>query len=102
MLGWRSSSRDPVATRNVDVSPEPANIVAALSLAPGTRYAIQNVDPNARIFVREAAVKPTGGALRGFVVAPFETGTFQPEPGIGLWLWTDRADGAKAVIGEAP
>ena len=90
-----------MATRNFDATGDPANIVAALSLAVGTRYAIQNVDPNARLFVREAAVKPTGGALRGFVLAPFESAGFKPQTGIGVWCWTDRADGARAVVGEA-
>ena len=91
-----------MATRNVDVTSDPTNIVAALSLAAGTRYAFQNIDPSARIFLREAAVKPTGGALRGFVFAPFVDGTIEPSAGIGVWLWSDRPDGAKAVIGEAP
>ena len=90
-----------MATRNIDVTTDPANIVGSLSLAVGTRYAVQNVDRNARIFVREAAVKPTAGALRGFVIEPGEAGTVKPEAGIGVWIWTDRADGAKAVIGEA-
>ena len=86
----------------MDVSPEPANIVAALGLTVGRVYTIQNVDANATIYLREAAVKPTGGALRGFVLAPFGYGTIKPEANAGIWLWTDRADGAKAVIDEAP
>lgn len=81
---------------------DPANIVAGLSLVVGTIYVLQNVDPNARVFIREAAVKPTGGALRGFVIDPFQHATLEPAPGVGLWLWTDRADGCKAVIDEAP
>lgn len=87
-----------MATRNVDATPAPTNIVAALSLTVGTRYTLQNIDPAARIFLRTAAVQPTGGALRGFVIAPFEAATVTPEANVGIWLWSDRADGAKAVL----
>ena len=79
----------------------PANLVVTFSLMVGTVYTFQNVDPSGRIFVREAAVMPTGGALRGFVIAPFGDVTLSPNSGLGLWVWTDRADGAKAVISEA-
>ena len=79
----------------------PANIVASHALTLGVRYTLQNVDPAARIFLREAAVQPTGGALRGFVIAPFTAASITPEAGIGAWLWTDRPDGAKAVIDSA-
>ena len=91
-----------MAARNVDVTTSPSNIVSGLSLAIGTAYTIQNVDSNGRIFVREAAVAPSGGALRGFVLVPLAHATIKPESGAGVWLWTDRADGAKAVIDEAP
>ena len=90
-----------MTSRNADVTMDPSNVVTALGLTVGTRFTLQNIDPAARLFVREAAVKPTGGALRGFTLAPFEFGTFEPKAGIGVWLWTDRADGCKAVIGEA-
>ena len=89
-----------MATRNVDLTTDPSNVVAGLSLVVGTSYTLQNVDANARIFVRVAAVKPTGGALRGFVVRPFEDVTISPVANVGIWLWCDRTDGAKAVIDE--
>ena len=90
-----------MATRNVDIGTDPINLITTHSLAVGTRYAFANVDSNARIFVREAAVKPTGGALRGFVLPPGVAGTVKPSTGIGVWVWTDRPDGCSAVIGEA-
>ena len=80
---------------------DPTNIVASHSLAVGTRYAFANVDSNARVFLREASVKPTGGALRGFLLQPGAAGAVSPKAGIGVWVWCDRADGASAVIGEA-
>ena len=70
-----------MATRNVNVTTDPADVVASLSLSAG-RYTIQNVDPSARIFLREAAVKPTGGALRGFVIDPFADATLRVDAGI--------------------
>ena len=91
-----------MASRNVDVTTDPTNIVSGVGLTVGTRYTIQNVDPAATVFVREAAVKPTGGALRGFVLAPFVHATLIPDTGIGIWLWTGRADGAKLVLAESP
>ena len=92
-----------MATRNADITAAPTNLVTSHSLAVGTRYTFQNVDSNARIFIREAAVKPTGGALRGLVLEPAGGyGTINPSAGIGVWVWSDRPDGAKAVITEAP
>lgn len=86
------------ATRNVDVTTDPTDIVSSHSLVVGTRYTLQNVDPAGRIFVRQAAVKPTGGALRGFVIPPFGDATITPTAGIGVWLWTDRAESCAAVL----
>ena len=90
-----------MATRNVDVTLDPVNIVASLALNVGTRYVFQNIDTAAsRIFVREAAAKPTGAALRGFVLNAGEHGVITPDATVPTWIWTDRPDGARAVIGE--
>ena len=91
-----------MATQNVDVSDDPSNLVSGHSLTVGTRYSFQNVDANARIFLRQAAVKPTGGALRGYVLEPGKVLTVEPMASVGVWVWTYRTDGAKAVITEAP
>ena len=76
--------------------------MAGLSLSVGTSYSLQNVDANARIFLREASVAPSGGALRGHILAPCAVLTIEPLIGIGIWVWSDRSDGACAVITEAP
>ena len=86
-----------MATRNVDVGAAPADIVSSLSLSVGEKYTVQNVDAISRIFLRRAAVRPTGGALRGFVLAPGGSAVITPESAIGVWLWTDRPI-AKAVV----
>ena len=91
-----------MATRNVDVVAVPTNIATALPLRHGVQYAIQNVDPSAPIYIRDAAVMPTGGALRGHVIAPFEFSYPTPAPGTGIWVWTDPEHApARAVVTEA-
>ena len=89
-----------MATRNVNVTTVPTNLVTTHNLQIGTRYALQNVDSNAWIFLREAAVKPAI-TMKAFVIPPLAAGTVKPSTGIGVWVWTDRADGCSAVIGEA-
>ena len=91
-----------MATLNVDITAAAANLVTSHSLVDGTRYTLQNVDANARVFLREAAVAPSGGALRGHVLEPGGVLTVVPSSGIGVWVWSDRSDGARAVITEAP
>ena len=90
-----------MTTRNVDITASPTNLVTSHSLVNGTRYSLQNVDANARIFLREAAVAPSGGALRGHMLAPCAALTIAPASGMGIWVWSDRSDGACAVVTEA-
>lgn len=91
-----------MATRNVDVGAVPTNLATALGLDDGKTYSIQNVDPSAPIFLRVAAVMPTGGARRGHVIAPFEFGYPSPSAGVGVWVWCDAKHApARAVITEA-
>ena len=97
---WGTGRPSPVATRNVDVTAVPTNIATALTL--NQAYSIQNVDPSAPIYLRVAAVMPTGGALRGHVIPPFGFGYPTPSPGVGVWVWTDPKHApARAVITEA-
>ena len=90
-----------MATRNLDVTVDPINLVTTHGLVVGVTYSLQCIDPNARVFIRTAAVKPTGGALRGFTIGPFEDATITPVSGLGVWVWTDKSDGGKAVIDES-
>ena len=91
-----------MATRNVDVGAVPTNIARALPLRDEVQYAIQNVNPSAPIYIRDAAVMPTGEALRGHVIAPFEFGYPTPTPGTGVWVWCDPEHApARAVVTEA-
>ena len=91
-----------MATRNIDVGAAPTNIVSALSLTVGTTYTLENVDPSARVFLRSAAVTPTGGALRGHVLNPGELGYPTPRAGIGIWVWCAEQDApVKCVITES-
>ena len=80
----------------------PTNLASALGLVDGQTYSIQNVDPSAPIYLRAAAVMPTGGALRGHVIPPFEFGYPSPSAGVGVWVWCDPKHApARAVITEA-
>ena len=88
-----------MATRDVDVTGDPTNLVASHSMVTGTRYTLQNVDSDARIFLRTAAVKPAA-TMRAFVLAPLADATIRPDDVVGIWLWTPDGD-AKAVLDEA-
>ena len=54
-----------MATRNVVVTDNPANLVTTHSLVVGTEYALQNIDPSAVIFIRTAAVKLVFDSIDG-------------------------------------
>ena len=90
-----------MATRNVVVTDDPANLVTTHSLSVGTEYALQNIDPSAVIYVRTAAVKP-GRSFPAHVLRPYEFGYPRPEPTTGIWVWCDpKHSPAWAVITEA-
>ena len=90
-----------MATRNVNLTLLPTNLETALSLESGKWYVLQNTDANARIFLRNAAVTPTGAARRGMVLQPLRWCELQPDDSSATWwAWTDRVDGASAVITE--
>ena len=90
-----------MATRNVVVTAGPANLVSTHSLAVGTMYALQNIDPSTPIYFRVAAVKPARTAS-AHVVPPYEFGYPRPESTTGIWVWCDPKHApARAVITEA-
>ena len=91
-----------MASRNADATADPTNIVTELGLTLGRWYTIQNVDSNATIYLREAAVKPPTG-LRAFIFVPGAHGTFSPDANVGIWIWcSPLAISAKAIVNEAP
>ena len=82
-----------------DATGTPSDIVAALSLAQGTRYSGQNVSNTATLFVREAASAPAV-TDRAFRVQSGGEFTLRPAGG-PVWLWTDEADGCAVIVAEA-
>ena len=78
---------------------EPRDLIAALSLATGTMYSVQNVDPASRVFIRIQAAAPAR-TDRANVLHPWEVGYPTADPGESIWIWTDRPDAA-VVVNEA-
>ena len=90
-----------MATRNVLVTDDPANLVVTHALVIGTQYALQNIDPSAPIRLRVAAVKP-GRTMPAHVIPPFEYGYPRPESTTGIWVWCDpKHSPARCVITES-
>ena len=97
----RSSWASLVATRNVTVTDDPANLVSTHALSIGTMYALQNIDPSTPVYLRVAAVKPSR-TMPAHVIPPFEFGYPRPESTTGIWIWCDpKHSPARAVITEA-
>ena len=85
-----------MADRNFNATGTPQNINSVLSLTAGAKRRIQNVDPAAALYLREAAVMPTGGALRGFRLAPYDDAYWEVTASVGMWAWTN--DGRCACV----
>ena len=83
-----------------DATGTPADIVASLSLTPGTRYAGQNVSTTATAFIREAATAPAVGARAHKVEAGGQF-TLNPLAGEGIYAWTDDPLGCPLIVTEA-
>ena len=76
-----------MATRNVNVGTVPMNIVTALPLTVGRRYALQNVDANARIFVRGCGgYADRRGGCAGMYSHRGSSGYPEPDGVTGIWL----------------
>ena len=89
-----------MADRNFNATANPTNINTSLPLTAGNKYRIQNVDSAAVLYLREASVKPTGGALRGFRLAPYRTAYWEVATGMGLWAWSASEEGCICVVGD--
>ena len=76
----------PVFTHTATAAPE--DIVASLSLVAGTKYTLQNIDPNSALRIREAAVAPDV-ADPAFRVVPNEYGYFSFEAGEKIFAWAE-------------
>ena len=79
-----------------DATAVPADIVAALSLADGTRYFVQHVGTVGTLKFRETAVAPAPAA-RGFKIEAGGVGRVKPD-GTPIWFWTD-GPGVPVILG---
>lgn len=90
-----------MATQQTNVTDTPADIAAALSLANGTAYTLQNVDPANRIYFAEAAAAPTPGGAPAFTLAPGEAWVVTPDAADKPWAWTSPGQTARLIVGPA-
>ena len=89
-----------MAAQDFDATNTPRDLVAALGLAAGTKYLIQNVSTVATLRVREAASAPAATA-RAFKVEAGGPLSIRPKAGQGVWLWTDdRGGSCPVIVGE--
>ena len=88
-----------MASMDFDATGAPADIVAGLSLAVGTRFTIHNTSTVATAFFREAAVAPAPSA-RAFRVEAGSAVTIRPGAD-AIWVWTDDSAGCALIVTEA-
>ena len=91
-----------VATRDFIVTDVPQDLTAnaALALASGERWSIQNVDPRSRVFIRVQVDAPAVGSLGNFI-APGEHGYPTADAGEGIWVWSPDDDAVPIVVNSA-
>ena len=106
---WRSSWRDAVASRNFTATRQARDIGREIGspVLDLTQYRLQNVDANARLFIRESGrtapmpnhrphVIPPGGWY-----GPFRLFADTATDARGVWAWSDR-DGCACVVTDLP
>ena len=90
-----------MASQDFDATGAPADIVAGLSLAEGTRYQGQNVSTTATLRIRESVTAPAADA-RAIRIEAGGSFTLGPDGTNGIWLWTDETGGCPVIITDAP
>ena len=82
-----------------DVIDLPRDATTALGLSTGTRYAIQNIDPRGRVFVRIQADAPSVDD-RANIILPWQFGYAEFDAGERIWLWSPDAGGSVVYVTE--
>ena len=90
-----------MASKNLDATRTPRSLETVLGLRAGGVYFLQNVDPTATLFLRQAAVAPAASA-RAHQIFAAEDITFEIDTAVRLWAWTDDPNGCACIITEAP
>ena len=93
-----------MASRNFTATRTAADIGLGIGNAAhdSMRYRIQNVDANARLFIRESATAPMTNHFAHVVepggwYGPFFLSTDDAATARGVWAWSDR-DSCKCVV----
>ena len=89
-----------MATLDHTANETPADLVWALSLVIGASYAIQNIDPRDRVYVKTATAAPSR-TDRAFILQPFEFSYPSADVGEGIYVWTDLGRTAAIVVERA-
>lgn len=87
-----------MTTLDFTATTDPKDLVAELSLTTGQRYALQNLDDEAVLFMRESPSIPADTAP-GFKVEPGDTAVLLVDGAV--WAWCDSGSCA-VVVGLAP
>ena len=91
-----------MATRDFLATPNPADLRGGLMLTDGQAYSLQNVSPDARVFVRWATGAAPTGVEAANQIPPGGTISITPTAGDGesCWVWSDPG-GAMLIVNEA-
>ena len=91
-----------MTTHTLVLTETAVDLWTALPLASGTRYFLQNVSVDRRVFFAEAVAAPAGRV--GHVVAPGEGATVEQPTAAGevFWVWSEGRDDATIAVTEAP
>ena len=90
-----------MASQDFDATAAPADLVAGLSLAVGTKFTVHNTSTVATAFFREAAVAPAPNA-RAFRVEASGAVTIRAKAaGDKIFVWTDDPGGCPLIVSEA-
>ena len=79
----------------------PTDIVAALSLADGTKYSLQNLS-NFRLMLAEAAAAPDSDSEAVNIIVGGGSWIIEPAAATNIYLWADRDNQVSVSVNEVP
>ena len=91
-----------MATKNLEITKDPKNVVTELTLAVGTTYDCQFVggDGLDRLTILESATVPDDTSPSGHSVLRYEAFRVKPKSGEGVYVWAQTS--GKLAVTEAP
>ena len=87
-----------MASLDFDATDAPRGLRAVLGLADNDAFTLENLSPNVRLKVREAATTPAATA-RGHFIAPGQVRTIRIRAGMDIYVWASRrGKGAPCIL----